>query len=283
VTTTRRLRNPAPSTVSAILRSPAPRAEPLGRRLRQLLESRLTEVLPTLHGVRHRIDGFTVERDGPGFTTPFAWNARAARRAIGSAAARSVTAGTESDAMSAARAEIDRLCDRALRGLVRRGSLGAWLSGEAGAARALCAVEAATWASGLLHLVEHEGGGVSLGVADAWFDVPGIGLTLHGRRDAVAQSTSQSGGERLGVLRLRDGIPGARATDGLVVDALVDALSAPQRPLPARVIGAWPDAGMCLVVEVDDEAMRHAARVVVACAQRLAEHTEAIAIQPVAA
>ena len=134
--------------------------------------------------------------------------------------------------------------------------------------RSLCAVEGATWAAGLLHLVALDKGGIALGVADAWFDVPGIGLTLHGRRDAV--SSVHSDAARVGLLRVRDGLPGKRAVEGLLVDGLVDALSAPERPVPARVVGAWPDAGMCLVVAFDDDAARSAARIVVECATRLA-------------
>lgn len=214
---------------------------------------------------RHRIDAFVAELGPSRFDAPFVWSARAARRPIGTPVARLVAAGTMPDALSAAGPEIERLCDRSHRGLLRRGALGAWLEAAPTAVRSLCAVEAATWAERLLRLVEPaHPGTVAVGVPDAWFDVPGTTITLQGRLDAALRGGD---GERLGLLRVRDGLPGAHAPEGLLVDALVAALGGLR---PSRMVGAWPDAGLCLLVDVDEEAVRQAARLVLRCAETIA-------------
>jgi len=267
--TARRLLAPSAATLVEVLTAGCDEADPLGDRLRAQLVARLSAVAPSLRGARRRLDAYSVERESAGFSTPFSWGTRAARRPIGTAAARSTAQGQSPDVLRAANAEVERLCDRAARGLTRPGSLGTWLASEPASVRSLCALEAATWAAGLLALVvPREAAGtpeVSVGVADAWFEVPGTGLTLVGRRDAVATS-----GPRASILRLRDGLPGARCVDGLLVDGLIEALGAPTRPLPARVVGAWPDAGLCVVVEFDDEGARGAARALLGAAGRLA-------------
>jgi len=247
-------------------------------RLRNQLVARLTVSLGTDRR-RHRLDAFGVEHGPARFDAPFAWSARAARRTIGTGAARLVAAGVASHPHSAAACEIERLSDRAQRGLARRGALGTWLAAAPSSVRALCATEAATWAERLLRLVEpqHADGTAAVGVADAWFEVPGSTVTLQGRLDAALFG---SPGQPAGRLRIRDGLPGARAIDGLVVDAFVAALAGERT---ARIIGAWPDAGLCLVVDVDDEAQRHAARLLVSCADALAASSAVLAPVPVAA
>jgi hypothetical protein len=233
-------------------------------RLRSQLAARLADSLGADRR-RHRLDAFAAELGPARFDAPFAWSARAARRPIGTSVARDVAVGAMPDALSAAASEIERLCDRAHRGLTRRGALGAWLAAAPSATRALCAVEASTWAERLVRLVEptHDGS-VAVGIPDAWFEVPGTTITLQGRLDAALRPAE---GAHLGLLRVRDGLPGARAADGLVVDALVAALAG---RCPTRMLGAWPDAGLCLVVDFDDEAARRAARLLLACADALA-------------
>jgi len=247
-------------------------------RLRGQLVARLAKSLGADRR-RHRVDAFVVEHGPTRFDAPFAWSARAARRPIGTPAARQVASGAMSNPICAAAAEIDRLCDRSNRGLVRRGSLGAWLSAAPGTVRSLCVVEAATWSERLLRFVDpvHAERRVEIGIPDAWFDVPGTSITLQGRLDAAWRPAS---GAPLALLRVRDGLPGARSADGLVVDALVASLAG---ECPARMIGAWPDAGLCLVVDFDDEAARRAARLLLSCADALAASVAPCPIAAVAA
>jgi len=257
-----RLRAPAPSNVVDLLAAPAVAAPLLSTKLIDVLVARLATAVGA-SGTR-RVDAFVAEHGAARFATPFRWTARAARRPLGTGALRRLGAGTSRDVLGAAREELDALCDRAERGLARRGALGTWLAAAPIEVRALCAIEAATWASGLCHLVDFEAHAdrVAVGVPDAWFDVPGARATLHGRRDATCAGIDAPTG---GVLRLRDGAPGTRAIDGLLVDGLIAAIAG--RTVPSRILGAWPDAGMLVCVELDADAVRRAARTVVACAQ----------------
>lgn len=196
-----------------------------------------------------RLDAFVVER-GPHATalrTPFTWTTRAARRVLGRRVARAVATGEAPDAVTAARHEIDRHCDRARCGLERRGALGAWLAQASEPVRARCAIEAAGWAHELLSIVRPERTGLAVGTADAWYEVPGARTTLHSRRDATSAT---------GVLRLRDGVAGPRALDGLAVDALVVALASPS--VPCRVVGCWPDSGQVVALDVDADVLERA-------------------------
>lgn len=258
------LRAPAPSTLVELLAAPPLEPSLEIARLVEVLSARLAAVPRT---TPCRLDAFFAEFGAARFASPFHWSARTARRSLGTGALRRLVAGTSRDLLAAAREEADALCDRAQRGLARRGALGTWLAAAPPEVRALCAIEAATWAWGLCHLVDLDAHAdrLAVGIPDAWFDVPATRTTLHGRRDAVATCATAGG-----LLRLRDGAPGERAYDGLLVDGLVAAITGRAPIAPARVVGAWPDAGLVLSVELDADAVRHAARVLVACAVSLA-------------
>lgn len=236
-------------------------------RLREVLLARLAATFAADPRRARRLDAFIVEHGALRFTEPFAWTARAARRPLGTAAARRLGGGAAATPLDAAREEVERLCDRAARGLARRGALSTWLAGSPPEVRALCAAEAASWATRLMHLCEPgaRAARVSLGEPDAYVDVPTTRTTLVGRRDA----TTSHAGRTTGILRVRDGVPGRRAADGLVVDALVAGLADPASAV-LRAVGAWPDAGVVLAVDLDDDARRHGARLLVATAASLA-------------
>ena len=266
MSTVRRLQAPSPRQLVDALCAPVPTPRTDVERLLSSLVRRLADAAPTAPGAT-RIDAYVAEHGPTRFTTPFRWSARTARRPLGTGAVRRVTSGTSRHLLDAVREEVDATCDRAQRGLARRGALGTWLAGAPAAVRGAAEVEAVTWATGLCHLVDADASAdrVGLGVPDAWFDVPGARTTLLGRRDAI--SLVGAVGER-SVLRLRDGAPGQRALDGLLLDGLVAAMSQVERGVglaPARVLGAWPDVGCVLVVELDDAHLRSAARTVLRC------------------
>lgn len=284
-----RLHADVPARLVELLCTPADAPPAHVQRLVEVLVARLSASSPA--GSRQkRIDAFVAEHGPARFATPFRWSAKAARRPLGTGALRRLAAGTSSGVMEAAREEVDASCDRAERGLARRGALGTWLAAAPREVRALCAVEAATWATGLCHLVDVDAScdRVALGIPDAWFDVPGTRVTLQGRRDAAPVHRLT---ETPALLRLRDGAPGERAVEGLLVDGLVAAMSrptgtAPEGSTPARVIGAWPDAGCVLVVDLDVEHARQAARTVVQCAAAVSSPAQGAASRvdsPVAA
>ena len=70
-----------------------------------------------------------------------------------------------------------------------------------------------------------------------------------------------------------DGHPGAAARHGLMLSALVDALSSLRSPesstVPSRVVGWWPDSGKAWVISVDAETLAVAADAVVVTARAL--------------
>jgi hypothetical protein len=269
MSTVQRLHAPSPAQLVELLCAWDHDASPLGAvRLHEAVVARLGVSSPIASGTA-RIDAFVAEHGPARFATPFRWSARTARRPLGTGALRRLAAGTSPGALDAAREELDASCDRAQRGLARRGALGAWLAAAPREVRAVCVTEATAWATGLCHLVDWDANAdrIAIGVPDAWFDVPAASITLHGRRDA----TSLCGAARAPcILRLRDGAPGGRAVEGLLVDGLVAAMARGARgepdSTPPRVVGAWPDTGCVLVVDLDAEHLRHAARTLVGCA-----------------
>jgi hypothetical protein len=271
----RRLHAPSPARLVDLLCAPTDEP-PVGvQRLVELLVARLGTAPRAASGTM-TIDAFVAEHGPARFATSFRWSARTARRPLGTGALRRFAAGTSVGLLDAAHDEVDASCDRARRGLARRGALGTWLAAAPREVRAVCAVEAATWATGLCHLVDWEASAdrIAIGIPDAWFGVPGAPVTLHGRRDAasVHRATGSTG-----LLRLRDGAPGERAVEGLLVDGLVAAMSRPSSAgvagsMPSRVIGAWPDAGCVLLVDLDVEHLRGAARTIVQCTAATPSH-----------
>jgi hypothetical protein len=267
----RRLHAPSAAHLVELLSAPAeaPRADAPRFEMQGLVEILVRRLAAAPSGPT-RIDAYTTEHGPARFATPFRWSARTARRPLGTGALRRLSAGTSTGVLDAAHEEIEATCDRAERGLARRGALGTWLAAAPREVRAACATEAATWATGLCHLVDWNANAARLtvGIPDAWFDVPGARTTLHGRRDAASVRTAAGAH---GVLRLRDGAPGERAVEGLLVDGLVAAMASPKShgtegSMPTRVIGAWPDTGSVLVVDLDVEHVREAARAIVRCA-----------------
>jgi hypothetical protein len=268
VSTVRRLQAPSPSQLVELLCASDDDAAPVGTaRLHEALVARLGIESRRASGAA-RIDAFVAEHGPARFAAQFRWSARTARRPLGTGAAHRLAAGTSVGALDAVREELDASCDRAERGLARRRSLGAWLAAASREVRAVCVTEATTWATGLRHLVDWDANAdrVAIGVPDAWFDVPAASITLHGRRDAISVCRAA---RAPGILRLRDGAPGERAVEGLLVEGLVASMARGARGEPGstpRVLGAWPDTGCVLVVDLDAEHLRTAARTLVACA-----------------
>ena len=60
--------------------------------------------------------------------------------------------------------------------------------------------------------------------------------------------------------RARAARPGKSAGPGLRTDLVIDALADPDGIAPARYIGLWPDAGLCLGVDGTMEDLRAGAR-----------------------
>ena len=211
-------------------------------------------------------------RDGPG--SPFCWTSRSARRPIGLAALRAGLDGraaTPADAVAMVMADPSGPLGV---GRAGPGSAADWITSLAPPARAVVACEATAWATRLWtaadwgRLPPHR---LVVGGPDRWWRWSGPSaacrVALRGRADirvGVEPARGGLGGAHLLVL---DGTPGAATRRALLLSALVDALSDRREqepaPVPARVIGWWPDCGKSWVVLVDARTLLAAADAVV--------------------
>jgi hypothetical protein len=86
-------------------------------------------------------------------------------------------------------------------------------------------------------------------------------VPLGGQRDANGAGADAT---TVGLVSVSGGSPPAAWRDELAYLALVAALRSPSRPVPARVLGLWPDAGADHCVEIDEGTLSGAAERVVA-------------------
>lgn len=206
-------------------------------------------------GVEHRrLDAWAVEqagRSGGGFK----WSPGTSRRTLGNGALRSLV---RHNAMSTIEAVDDEINDQLLRaaaGYVRPGSMAWWLSGLSIAELGLVRAEAVNWVTQLLEITMDIEFKWQVPASDAYYDVARARTTLRGRRDLeIANASSRV------VIRIRSGSPGKSAGPGLRSDLTIETLANPVGLAPARIIGIWPEAGVCLSVDGTMEDLRAGAR-----------------------
>jgi len=152
----------------------------------------------------------------------------------------------------------DEIADQLLRstsGFARRGSLGDWLAGVSATGIGLVTAEATNWAIQSAEIAEWIDSPWGVAQSDAYYDVARARTSLRGRRDLeVTLDDSKV------VLRLRAGSPGKSAGPGLRTDLTIAALAHPEGLAPARMIGVWPEAGVCLSVDGTMDDLRSGAR-----------------------
>jgi hypothetical protein len=145
-----------------------------------------------------------------------------------------------------------------------------WLAGLAPGSRAMVLAEAVNWATSLWSSLDwkavspppHIGG-----TDDRWTCPAARAVCLRGRcevRVPLAQeSTGTGGGDSVAsptaLVSLSSGCPGPTWPEELAYLALVAGLRSPARPVPARVVGLWPDAGAYRVAEVNEQLLAAAA------------------------
>ncbi len=241
----------------------APLVERLPRR------QRLVVNLADLRRTRERPDAPSREQE------PFAWKPVFVRRSLGLAVVDACAGGrfrSPAEAVgpvaSEAVAEWERTGWRAFH-------WEPWFAGLDRGARALVLSEALTWATGLWASLDwaafnerpQVGGG-----DDQWVLPDTAALILKGRselRVPVATTGADGSGPDgaqapLALASVAGGRPSDAWTGELAYLALVAALRSPNRPVPARVAGLWPDAGIHLVVDIDGEVLASAVDRVVA-------------------
>ena len=270
-----------PGLISQMLcQSPATAAH-LDPGLRRALARRIAAQAPSRDLGPIRLDSYvittvlrggTLHREGP-----FHWSPRASRRLIGSAAVRSVLEGRASDALTGVKLEIAALLRQAEdRPDLRSGSLGQWLQEAPKSLRIAVAAEATTYATELLNCVDLRGLGASIisSAGDPQWAVPGAPwISLRGRRDL--EVVLHEDHDHRAILALRSGPIGPDARFDLGIVALTAALSRPDAPLPGQIVGIWGAAGRAMVLPVDGETMKTAARQVLHTVEALGSTSHA--------
>jgi hypothetical protein len=210
-----------------------------------------------------RLDAWGVERAGRG-GSPFRWSPASARRVLGNASLRRMTTQPVS-VRDAVRDELGDQMVRATSGYSRSGSLSNWLAAAPHPVIGLVTAEAVNWATQLNEISEWLEVPWEIPSSDAYYDVASARTTLRARRDLVVRAE----GTRT-VVRVRSGSPGKSAGPGLRADLAIDALADHDGVAPARYIGLWPEAGVCLSVDGTMSDLRSGARDLVrtAVAQR---------------
>ncbi len=151
-----------------------------------------------------------------------------------------------------------------------------WLAGLAPGARAVVLADALTWATALWSSLDWAAFGAPPqigGVDDQWICPARRTMRLKGRAElrvplGAARRHGRPGlegsGSATALVSVSAGSPGARWAEELAYLGLVAGLRCPTRPVPTRVVGLWPDAGMHSSVEIDGEVLGTASDRVVA-------------------
>lgn len=225
-----------------------------------------------------RVDGFALRAaaGAPGAGTPgpapFHWTPRTARRAVGVWAASRVVDGRARTPSDGTRLVMDELADRARRVGARPGSLGEWLAAASGGLLAATRAEATTWATHLVTALDWSrlAPAAEVGGPDRWWDLPGDPrIGLRGRADVRVAvpgdpaSAPHGDAARCSFLTVCAGRPGPTSRVELGLTPLVHVLRHPCGPLPARVVGWWPECGRALVLPVDEGLLAVSARAAV--------------------
>ncbi len=224
--------------------------------------ARLVERLDDLARGAGTLDAWTIEHAGR-TGSDFVWTARRARRRVGHGALARVRGGRVANVADGVADELDDLRARGATGQVHPRSLAAWVHGLDGVGTALVAAAATTWCAEIDDLAGGIGTPWRVATDAVVRSRPG-GLVLRARRDLVVPHEGRSV-----VVRIRSGHPGPSAGPGLRADLAVATLARPDGRAPARLIGAWPEAGIALSVDGDEAALRAGARDLLRAARRL--------------
>jgi hypothetical protein len=215
----------------------------------------------------HQVQLALADEDGFRRTTPpspFTWSARTARRAIGLSAVRALAAGVARTPVDGVRTAIDDGIRAAREGESSATPMDRWLAGLATSGLAVVHADSVTWATRLWCALDWESfEAVPTIGRDHWWDSPHSSL-LALRSRAEVRATARDGDETPFSVHLvvLGGSRRPSVRSELAVIGLVEALRAPRRPLPGRIVGWWPDSGHAVKVEIDTLAVRDGAAAV---------------------
>lgn len=196
----------------------------------------------------------------------FNWTSLTARRSIGLAAVQRCVDRSARTPAEAVAETVASMIAEASTGMVRRASPAAWLAELEDGARAAAEAEALTWATRFHLALEWHRllRPPTLGIADRWWDCPGVRVGVRGRADA--RIATEGGGQTL--FTMLPGTPGLTSRVELALAALVDIVGRPAASPPARVVGWWPDCGRALILSPSIELLEETAGAVVRAVSR---------------
>jgi hypothetical protein len=232
--------------------------------------------LPLLRQARNRPDSLGLPEEA------FVWKPVFVRRSLGLAIVNACSAGRFRTPMEA----VGPVSTEAVAEWERTGwrtfHWEPWLAGLAAGARASVLAEAVGWATSLWSSFDWNAfpqrpqvGGVD----DQWICPAGRTVRLKGRSElrvplAAGRSLAR-GPDRANppaaLVSISRGCPGDCWSDELGFLALVAGLRSPSRPVPARVVGLWPDSGIHATVEIDNEVLMASVERVVATMDALVD------------
>jgi hypothetical protein len=211
---------------------------------------------------------------------PFTWKPAFARRSLGLAAVRACADGRFRAPADAVGPLAEAAVDEWRRTGWRTFHWEPWLAGLGPGARAAVLAEAVTWASPVWAAFDWSTLGPRAdigGAGDRWTCPAPRTVRLTGRHEVRVRidAAGEDGSglldrEPTALVSVSCGIPGEGWREELAYLSLVAGLRSPHRPVPARVLGLWPEAGERRTVEIDSEVLAVAAERVVASVQVLA-------------
>jgi len=211
---------------------------------------------------------------------PFAWKPAFVRRSLGLAVVHACVSGRFHTPAQAVVPVADEAVEEWRRTGWRSFHWEPWMAGLAPGARAVALADALTWATALWTSLDWRALPAATrigGVDDQWLCPAVRTVRLKARaevrvplvRAAPGVVPAEASGSVL--VSVSSGCPARGWSEELAYLALVAGLRSPTRPVPARVIGLWPDAGFREGIEVDRAALEGAVDRVVATVARLVD------------
>ncbi len=195
---------------------------------------------------------------------PFAWKSAFVRRSLGLAAIEACLAGRSSTPAESVGPVLSAAIAQWEQSGWRTFHWEPWCAGLRSGARAVVLADAVTWATALWSSFEWRAlpSSTRLGGPTVQWNCPGAPMIrLRARADVrVPLEDERRGAEAL--VAVSGGVPGLDWAEDLAFLALVSGLGPPQRNVPIRVMGLWPDTGAHRTLEIDDATLAGAASAV---------------------
>jgi hypothetical protein len=244
----------------------APVGAPVGPADRQLARQRLLDTVPPLvEGLpapAHVVVTLPLLRQAQrdpdalaGPDEPFSWKPMFVRRSLGLSAVEACFNHRFSTPGEAVGPLVDEAVTEWSRTGWRTFHWEPWMAALTPAARSVALAEAATWATALWSSLDWDGFARTIrigGPDDQWVCTAPRTVRLKGRSELQIplESPTRDGSPRSALVSVASGIPTAGWEAELGFLALAASLRSPSRPVPARVVGLWPDAGEFRSVDI---------------------------------